>query len=116
MHFFQAKEWLVEKINAELPISDDELELMLLEEKELSVIDDEPHRWCLRYAQYMEADRYLSQEEKAMSIFNIYMAIVEKDETSLESVFNALRETNDAAGTRLMFALNEFLEEKEAER
>ena len=96
MHFFRAKEWLAEKLEAELPITDDETERMLLDDNNITVISDEPYRWCVRYAQYMEADRYLTSEEKAMSIYNIYIAIVSKDEMSLRSVFDALKENENA--------------------
>ena len=116
MHFFRTKEWMEEKYNDTLPISDASMARLLQDTAELSIIYDEPYRWCLRYAQYMEADRFLSREEKALSIFNIYMAIIDKDEKSLQSVFDALRENDDPAGTRLLIALNGFLEEKEVER
>ena len=116
MNYFQTKEWLEENFNEGSPLSTDSISRLIADVDELTTIDNEPYRWCLRYLRYMEADRYLDEEGKALSIFNIYTAIMHKDEESLRPMLDVLRGSNDAAGSRLLIALNGFLEEKEVER
>lgn len=117
MHFVRAKEWLGNEIRAELPITDDEAERMLLQSPEIATIDNEISKWYSRYAEFMEADRFLSEEEKAISMYNIYMAISECDHDALCFVKKALRESDDAAGIRLLLTLDDLTRrEVEVER
>lgn len=69
--------------------------------------NDEVLKWCNDYAEFMEADRHLSQGEKDESIKEIYYAISVADSNSLSSVILSLVESDE--GVELLKRMKRLL-------
>lgn len=106
------KDIYAEVNNSDLPIPDAEMELIILTEMvtskggNLAVINDEILEWCNDYSEYQEADRYLNQEEKALSVRNVYTNICCRDEFCSELTKYL---TDDEEGKKLLSRLEKLL-------
>ena len=100
MTFEEVKQMYGEYIKAELPISDDEM-LLLIEknlgkkEKKIHLVKDNVLNWCNRFAEYKQAGRFLSECERDVSIRDLYISIMENDSYA-EKILYELRQEADA--------------------
>lgn len=83
--YTEIKNQYAEANNSDLPIDDDTMELIVFENLtqnggDLVMIEDDITSWIADYSIFMEADRYLNQEEKEFSVKNIYECIRDKDD------------------------------------
>lgn len=81
--FEEMREDYAQEVGANLPIPDDEMELILILKfvkngGNIILIEDEVLNWCNDYANVKEADRYLSKEERNNSVRDIYCNIIAK--------------------------------------
>lgn len=79
--FAEVRNDYMEANNSDLPITDDVMQLIIFENLvqnggNIILIEDEILEWCNDYAEYMEADRFLSQEERDQILKNIYESII----------------------------------------
>lgn len=99
--FNEVKAAYMEANNSDLPIPDDDMQLIILENSvniggNISVVKDAVLDWCNEYAEFNEADRYLSQSERDTSVRDIYECLINKEETLFEEVINILiRDSKD---------------------
>lgn len=79
----KCKQKYAEANNSDLPIDDYDMEMILHEQswqlggnvQQLNDVNDSILNWCNRYADVMEAERYLSQTERDDSVYEIYQMI-----------------------------------------
>lgn len=82
--FSELKDLYAEHNNSDLPIDDDTMYLIIIENLvqnngNLVRLDDEILKWCNDFAEYNEADRYLTAEERELSVKTIYEWIAGKE-------------------------------------
>lgn len=77
--FDEVKNIYLQSINADLPIDDVSMQLIieteLLKNGSITSVEDSILSWCNDYADENEADRYLSQEERDTDVKDIYECI-----------------------------------------
>lgn len=83
--------------DCELPIDNETMESIIYENLALvggniEIIDnnDEILAWCNDYAEYMEADRYMTEEEIKDGTKENYLAILNNDAPMVEQIYNNL--------------------------
>ena len=101
----------MEEVGAYLPIPYDEMHLIIMlrlvqNGGNIVIINDDILAWCNEFAEYNEAERYLSQNERDMSVRNIYENISSKD-SFVEHIKECLVEPD---GAELLARLNTFLQ------
>lgn len=101
----------MEEVGADLPIPYDEMHLIIMlrlvqNGGNIVIINDDILAWCNEFAEYNEAERYLSQNERDMSVRNIYENISSKD-SFVEHIKECLVEPD---GAELLARLNTFLQ------
>ena len=101
----------MEEVGANLPIPYDEMHLIIMlrlaqNGGNIVIINDDILAWCNEFAEYNEAERYLSQDERDMSVRNIYENISAKD-CFVEHIKECLVEPD---GAELLARLNTFLQ------
>lgn len=101
----------MEEVGADLPIPYDEMHLIVMlrlvqNGGNIVIINDDILAWCNEFAEYNEAERYLSQDERDMSVRNIYENISSKD-GFVEHIKECLI---DPDGDELLARLNAFLQ------
>lgn len=102
-------------IEAELPIDNDTMQSIILENLcsiggNIQIITSSNNKileWCNDYAERVEADRVMSQEEIDESIKELYFAILENDEDLLQGTKDNLYE-DDAEDVILLERLEKL--------
>lgn len=97
--FEEVKASYVEENNSDLPIPDDDMQLIIMENLiqnggNIRLIDDDILKWCNDYSEYNEADRYLSQAECDEGVKDIYETINCKGDY-LENIIDNITEDTD---------------------
>lgn len=105
--FDETKNYYAEQNDSDLPIPDDDMLLIVYTDLSdtFKAIDDDIIKWCNEYSLLMDADRYLSQEEKDESNRDIYLAIKTKDDIILSEIKQILNE--GAADDKDLISLRE---------
>lgn len=93
--FEEMREDYAKEVKADLPIPDDEMELILILRFQKNggnviLIEDDILNWCNDFADMKEANRYLSAIEKNESVRDIYCNIKSKG-TFLDNLIEDLR-------------------------
>ncbi len=88
------RNWYGEKNNSDLPISDNEMVLIIHTDLKyiIKIINDDILNWCNKYAEAVDVDRYLSKEERDESIKLIYQSIRDNDSILLPDVKKIISE------------------------
>ena len=110
--FEQIQNDYMEENGSNLPIPYDEMHLIIMlrlvqNGGNIVIINDDLLKWCNKYSDYNEADRFLSQEEKNSSIRDIYCNIMSKDVRFVDEIKSCLA---DEDGAVLLEQLEKFLQ------
>lgn len=103
MTFEEVKEVYAESNNSDLPIDDDTMYLIIMENliqnggniRLMNESDDDILKWCNDYSEYNEADRYLSQTERDASVKDIYESIACKSDYLYKEIIRELTRDKD---------------------
>lgn len=110
--FSEAKKEYMDLINAELPVSDDEIHQVISNNLwqnggNIMLVEDDIMQWCNDYADYNEANRYLSKEERDATIKDIYECI-DGETDYLETIKNLLRKDDNLESKKLLERLEKL--------
>lgn len=97
--FTEVKQEYEASNNCEISVDDDTM-IQIIHENvwsaggNMEIICDPIIKWCNDYAEYMEADRYMTEEETEDSIKEIYLAILNND-VMVEQIYTNLYEEDE---------------------
>lgn len=106
-----------EKNNSDLPIPDDEAELIVVYQLaknggDYILLDDSDKliKWCNDYADLNETDRYYSQNERDESVCDIYYC-VSKNDSYIKNIKENLKDNSCEEVKELLKQLDDFIGE-----
>lgn len=117
--FDEVKEEYIIVNDSDLPISDDVMHMIILNElvqnggniRLIHEHNDELLKWVNDYGDLLEADRYFNQSERDMSARNLYLSIGMNDVDTVTEIKKALADINSKDITEeLEKRLKDFLE------
>lgn len=110
----EVKEEYAAEVNAELPVDDDAFSIILAHRLVQNggrylLIKDNILEWCNDYAEYKEAERFLSQQERNTSVRDIYESVSVKDDYLYEEILKELRHETDEDSVKLFERLKKLI-------
>ena len=106
-----------EKNDSDLPIPDDEAELIVVyqlakNDGDFILLDDSDKllKWCNDYAELNEADRYFSKDERDVSVRDIYYC-VSKNDSYIKNIKENLEDNSCEEVKELLKQLDDFIGE-----
>lgn len=110
----EVKDMYAEEVKAELPIDDDTfgfilMGMLLQNGGRYLLIKDKILAWCNDYAEYKEAERFLSQQERNTSVRDIYESVSAKDDYLFNEIVKELRHESDEDSVKLFKRLKTLI-------
>ena len=110
----EVKDEYADAVQAELPIDDDTFGIILAHMLVQNggrylMIKDKILEWCNDYAEYKESERFLSQQERNISIRDIYESIETKGDYIFNEIITELRRETDEDSVKLFERLKTLI-------